>query len=64
MKVLATIALLMSSSQALKLRDFDLDIPELVDENEVKIDKEIESLAKKYVQVSFGDQDMITTFET
>ncbi len=60
MKIIATIALLISSHQALRLKDIgDMDLPELVDENEVKIEKNVASLAKKYSAASFGDQDMI-----
>ena len=64
MKVIATIALLMSSSQALRVRDLgDLDLPEMVDENDVKIDKQVEAETKKFTQISQGDQELIYSFE-
>jgi len=44
----AIVLLLVNNIQAIKVRDIgDLDLPELKDDNDIKIEKDLEEMAKK-----------------
>ena len=44
----AIVLLLVNNIQAIKVRDIgDLDLPELKDDNDIKIEKDIEDMSKK-----------------
>ena len=60
----AIVLLLVNNIQAIKVRDIgDLDLPELKDDNDIKIEKDLEEMAKKTDSLNHQDATLITEFE-
>ena len=59
-----SILCLVALVQAVKIRDADeLDLPKLVDENDVKIDTKLDLIKTHYKDISKNDDGIIETME-